>query len=175
MSLLNESIRKIVRGMVTPSIIPAEVTAFNSDDWTITCKIDNLEIDEIRVKSVINTDDTGILIEPKVGSKVLLGKIDGKAEALVVLKYDEIVKYRLIADLIEFNGDDYSVVKAEELQQILTINKTFIDAFKNILSVPINEPGNGSPSAFQTALNTALASLDYKDGQGIENETVKHG
>jgi len=172
---LRDAILAIVEPMLGAQVFTGKVTDFDSNDWTLTCDVDDLELDGVRVKSVINTNVTGILVEPKIGSEVLLAKIENKKEALVVLKFDDIVKYRLNADKIEFNGDDYSIVKAEELQQIMATNKAFIDAFKSSLSTPINEPGNGSPSAFQAALNASLSSLDFKDGTGIENKNIKHG
>jgi hypothetical protein len=172
---LNDAILKIVNKEVSPQLFVGKVTAFNSNDWTLTCDVDDLELDGIRVKAIINSNETGILVEPKVGSQVLLAKIENKKESLVALQFDEVVKYRLNADLIELNGDDYSIVKAEELQQIMQTNKAFIDAFKNIVTgPPITQPAN-STSTFQTALAVAIGALDYKDGQGIENETVKHG
>ena len=176
MSELNEAIRKIVKGMVTPTIIPAEVVEFHSNDWTITCKINNLDIDEIRIKSVINTDDKGILVEPKVGSKVLLGKIDGKAEALVVLKYDSIVKYRLMADQIEFNGDEFSgIVKAEKVSDEIQSLKDEINDLKTILTTwtPVSQDGG---AALKAAVSTwAGSQMTPTQQSDYENETVKHG
>lgn len=172
---LRDAILSIVTPMLGAQLFIGKVTAFDSSDWTLTCDVDDLDLDGIRVKSVINTNVTGILIEPKIGSEVLLARIGNKKESLVALKFDEVVKYRLNADKIEFKGDQYSIVKAEELQQIMTTNKSFIDAFKQVLSTPVNEPGNGATSAFQTALNGALSALDYKDGEGIENENIQHG
>jgi len=172
---LQDAVLRIIQPFLGAEIFTGVVTAFDANDWTLTCKVDGLELDGIRVKSVINTNVTGILVEPKIGTQVLLAKIENKKEALVVLQFDEIVKYQLNADKIEFNGDTYSIVKAEELQQIMATNKAFIDALKTVLSTPIPEPGNGAPSAFQTALNGALASLDFGDGTGIENENIKHG
>lgn len=170
-----ETIKRIIVQFVKPSIIYGVVKSYDQSTNTVECDIDGLLIDEVKVSSVITMNGLGIKVEPKIGSRVILGRINDRAEDLIVLKFDEIVKYQLNADKIELNGDDYSIVKAEELQQVLAQNKAFIDAFKQVLSVPVNEPGNGAPSVFQQALNTALGSLPFEDGIGINNSNIKHG
>lgn len=169
-----DEIRKIVKPLIKAQIINGTVKSFDQSTWSIEVEIEGLKL-PCRIKSVINDGDKGICVQPKLGSNVLLGLIENKEEALVALKFDEIEKYKLDADVIEMNGNSYSIVKAEKLQQILSQHKAFIDAFKSILQTPIPEPGNASPSAFQAALNVALSSLQFPDGTGIENNTVKHG
>lgn len=174
MSELIDSIRRAVKQMIKPAIVAGKVKSFDGANWTAEITIDGLDI-EVRTKAVINSDEKGIFVEPVVGSDVLCAMIEDRPEALVVIQWSEIVKYRLKGDLIELNGDQYSIVKAETLQQVMDQNAQFIDALKQVLSTPVNEPGNGAPSAFQAALNIALSPLQWGDHSNIHSTTVKHG
>jgi hypothetical protein len=175
MTKIIESIQKIVNQSTRASIIPAVVKSFNADNWTCVIEYKNLELDA-RTRAVINAEASGIFVEPVVGSAVLIGLIEDNINALFVVKWSEIVKYKLDAERIELNGDGFSIVKAETLQQVMDHNAQFIQVFKNILSgPPITEPGNGAPSALQIALNTALGTVQWGDHSNIQNETIKHG
>lgn len=77
---------------------------------------------------------------------------------------------------VELNGTENSgVVKADELKAQLDKNNQILQAFLNTLKTPIAEAGNGSPSAFQAALNSALISLPIGDFSSIKSEKVLHG
>lgn len=77
---------------------------------------------------------------------------------------------------VEINGTNLGgAVIAGELQAQLEKNNQILQAIKQVLSVPVNEPGGGSPSAFQAALNAAVSSLPIGSFDHIENEKVKHG
>lgn len=77
---------------------------------------------------------------------------------------------------VELNGIDFGgLIKIQELKKELEKTNTFLKAFVNVLKVPVTEPGNGSPSAFQSTLNGVLSSLPLADFSKIENEKVKHG
>ena len=67
------------------------------------------------------------------------------------------------------------LIKVNELKTQLEKNNTILSTFLQTLKNPIPEPGNGSPSAFQSALNTALATAQVADLSGIESEKVLHG
>ena len=122
--------------------------------------------------------------KPVPGCLALIGMIDNSAACFLIdcEEVEEIevtdksgFKWHLNDGLLTINGNEYSIVKAEELQSVMDTNANFIDAFKQALNSPVNEPGNGSPSAFQQALKGALASKDWGDHSEIKNETIKHG
>ena len=62
-----------------------------------------------------------------------------------------------------------------KLVQELNKNNTLLQAIITILSgSPIPEPGNGSPSALQTALKGAISGKELGDFSEIENSKIKH-
>ena len=76
----------------------------------------------------------------------------------------------------EINGNDYGgLVKIEELKTQLQKNTAILQGLLGALKAPITEPGNGSPSAFQAALITAIGALQAGNFSNIENKKVVHG
>lgn len=77
---------------------------------------------------------------------------------------------------VELDGKNFGgLVKADELKAQLDKNNQILQTIKNIASVPVNEPGNGSPSAFQAALSAALSTLQTGDFSQIKSDKVLHG
>lgn len=169
------AIEKIIERKMRNSIVVGVVQSFNEEDWTCEVEYKGLVL-PARMRAVVNAESSGLRIEPVVGSHVVLALIDSNINALVVVQWSQLVRVKIDAELVELNGEGFSIVKAEELQSVMDQNAQFISAFKNILSgPPIPEPGSGAPSAFQTALNAALSSLQWGNHDNIQNETIKHG
>ena len=90
-----------------------------------------------------------------------------KDGGFVIARYDKTV---------EVNGTEHGgLIKIAELKKELEKTNAFLKAFVQVLQVPVTEAGNGAPSAFQTALKTALSALQLADFSQIENTKVQHG
>ena len=77
---------------------------------------------------------------------------------------------------VEINGSDYGgLIKIEELKLQLQKNTAILSGLLGVLKAPVMEQGNGSPSAFQAALITAIGALQTGDFSNIENKKVVHG
>ena len=77
---------------------------------------------------------------------------------------------------IELNGDELGgLIKIKELKLELDKLNNQWTAFKQVISVPIPEPGAGSPSVLGQTLNAALAALPLPTYLNIENTNIKHG
>lgn len=77
---------------------------------------------------------------------------------------------------IEINGSDFGgLIKIEELKTQLQKNTAILQGLVGTLKTPITEPGNGSPSAFQATLITAIGALQAGNFSNIENKKVVHG
>ena len=76
----------------------------------------------------------------------------------------------------EINGSDYGgLIKIEELKMQLQKNTAILNGLLGVLKVSVTEPGNGSPSAFQAALLSAIGTMQTGDFSNIENKKVVHG
>jgi hypothetical protein len=84
----------------------------------------------------------------------------------------------ITASAIELGGNgndrptDY-VTLDQKVQQELSRIKTYMTALDTVLRVPINEPGNGAPSAFQTAISGALSAVTYPSPNSMAASKVK--
>lgn len=75
---------------------------------------------------------------------------------------------------IEIGGDSDFMVRYSVLKEEYDKTKDALDAIMNVLSgSPINEPGNGSPSALQAALSAALTGKVTGDISGSKIDEVK--
>lgn len=84
-------------------------------------------------------------------------------------------KIVLHEDEIYINGGkNGGLIKTEELKKELEKNNQILQAIINVCKTPVTEAGNGAPSAFQTAMNGVISSLQVANYANIENEKVKH-
>ena len=184
-----EEIRKSIRSMVSDMIpvqsLLAEVQSVDANKRTCVVKglRDDLELEDVLLGVA---EGEGNWNKPKVKSTVMVSIIENMEGAAYVSQFSQVdevymncyggATFSLQSDgKVRANGETWSVVKAESLQSVMDTNKQFITVFKAVLATPVNEPGNGSLSAFQTALNSALSSMNWGDHSQIHNDKVKHG
>src|SRR5438093_6812381 len=86
------------------AVIPAEVTAVNSDDSIQAVLASGLELDDVRLKSVLKAGNKLVLI-PKVGSIVQIARIENSDE-YVVIAVEEITKMLLVVDTVKMEVND---------------------------------------------------------------------
>ena len=80
----------------TSALILAEVKQV--DDTTCTVIIDDLELSDVRLRAVVNEEESGIVVTPKVGSMVMITDLShGAMRDWAVIMYSEI-------DNITING-----------------------------------------------------------------------
>jgi hypothetical protein len=72
-----------------------------------------------------------------------------------------------------FNGGSHGMVKADELKTQSEKDKAILDGFLQVLQTPVNEPGNGAPSAFQAALIAAIGTKQSGVWTALENDKIK--
>lgn len=172
-----EIIRKMVSDLIKPDIILGKIKSFEESNWTVEVELNRGgTIDEVSIKSVINTEESGMYVDPVVGSYVLLAVIDGKIDNLFVLGYSQIKRVRIISELIELNGDHFGgIVKSQEVQK--SDNKIIdeINQLKQLFASWVPAPSDGG-AALKSLLSSwstsALAQVQQTD---FENEKVKHG
>jgi hypothetical protein len=138
-------------------IIIGEVVKFDKGKWQATIKFnETLELDEVTVKAVINSEKSGLFIEPKIGSIIACGLIDGKIENLFIICFSEVVKYQLTTDetvieskKITFKNDQVN------FSDLLTDLKTLL------LGLKVNTPSGPSVGLLPDSV-AAIEQLDAK-------------
>lgn len=121
-------------------ILPATVRAINNDDTIAIEFSDDSTVDDARLKSVIK-DGNKVLLIPKVGSIVLVAKIENSDEYLVVA-VEEITEQRIQIGTVTFKITDegFLIQKGGE-----TLKKIFDDLLEEIKKLTVNT--NVGPSS----------------------------
>lgn len=174
---IQEAILRMVGSTTKPEVLIGSVKSFDSSKNLVTVELNQGgEIDEVRIQAVVNSETSGIYVEPKIGSYVLLLKIEQKIESLFVVGWSEIVSYKVMADDIQFNGDGFGgLVKSEK---VADEDKKIIDEINSLKQILAAWAPTGTV-ADGTALKASLASwytpLVSSPKSQYENNKVKHG
>lgn len=128
----------------------------------------DLEVEARLTAFEMSSYKSGMMVIPDNGSYVLLTRIENSDEFMIsgFTKVKE----------IWLGGDQYSLVKGENLKDELEKVKLILQALIDVLTGPtITEPGSGSPSALQVALGAVLTGKQNMILTSILNTNVKHG
>lgn len=164
---LEELITKIVKTAIPMFVIEGVVTNVYEDSCDI--KIESgITLFKVRLHTVLN-QKKGILIKPLKDSKVLCGIVENNPNDAFIIRCTEV-------DTIIINeGKNGGVTITPKLVDELKKNNEILQALLNTINgSPVTEPGNGSPSALQLAIKTALAGKKLGDFSKIENKKIKH-
>lgn len=178
--MIQDAIRQMVKSMVKPDVELAKVLEFDSSNWTITIELNSGgQNDQVTIKSVLNDIQTGILVEPEIGSMVLVGIVNGRKENMSVLCYSEIKSIRIIpSETIQLKGDSFGgLVKLQQLETNLNKLKTAIETIVNATASGMSAIGAGSAAngaTGATTFNNSTQGIDLSF-ENMENENVKHG
>lgn len=180
-------IRNKIRSMTgqkTPLLLTGKVESV--DGYTCTVSVGDLKLTDVRLRSVVNDEESKLLITPKTGSYVTLIDLSGELRELEVIGYSEIeaIDIKTSGDInincdgtVTFNGGDHDgLVKLQELKDNLDSIKNYLSALKSAINTGLN--GVGASTAASGAAG-ALAFKGAMAGQMInfknmENDKVKH-
>ncbi len=177
--------RKLMRGIIGEPNQDSHlciVTAVDGATCDVKRIIDGKEIKRVRLNATIKASD-GLVIVPKIGSAVLVTKID--SNKYFVSQFSEIEKIILnVTDNVEVNaantitfngGENGGLTITPKLVEELNKTNAALQAIITVLTgEPVPEPGNGSSSALQLELNLALAGKQIGDFSQIENTKITH-
>ena len=142
-----------------------------TDGVTCTCRFDDLEVSDIRLRASLSDKDKQMLVVPKVNSAVIIGSLSGDLSQAVVLQVDEIER-------IEINGGKLGgLINIEDLTaKINDLVDKFNSHTHSLMTGTVNVAGNAGtmtnaapisvPAVSQKAVK--LQKSDYED------ETIKH-
>lgn len=111
------------------TIIPALVIAVN-DDHTVEVEFNSgAKVDDVRLKSVVKEGDHVLLI-PKLGSTVLVGRIEGSDE-FVMVAVEEITEEVKVIGTTKVQMDAAGLLIKRGTEDLLTLMHDLIDACIN--------------------------------------------
>lgn len=176
---IKELINRMVTDKIPMQVLVGKVISVNADEMT--CDVDlqgSPDMQDVRIRSVIDSDNSGILIEPAVDSYVLVGLIENRKESAFICAYGTVDSIKLITDSIHLSGDEFGgLIKINDLvDKINTIENAV-----NQLKTEFNAHTHVSPPAPTTPVNTApptvpsTVNLINTTVPELENEKVKHG
>lgn len=119
LSEIRESIKNMSSGNGGAGIFTAKVLSTDGD--TCCVDIDGLVVSDVRLRAVVNGEESGILVTPKTGSYVTVADLSGNLTRLVVVGFSEVEKIEVDADdKIIFNGgQNKGLIQIEKLTQKL--------------------------------------------------------
>lgn len=188
-------IKRRIRGMYgqhTPLLLTCKVESVDSE--TCTVSVGDLKLTDVRLRSVVNGEESKLLITPKTGSFVTVIDLSGELRELEVIGYSEIETIDIETDgdinikckgdtnldcdgTVTFNGGDHDgLVKLQELKDNLNSIKNYLSALKSAINTGLNGVGAStaaSGAAGAAAFEGAMAgqTINFKN---MENDKVKH-
>lgn len=151
----------------------------NTDGDTCCVDIDGLVVSDVRLRAVVNGEESGILVTPKTDSYVTVADLSGgQLTQCAVVGYSEVEKIEINADdKIIFNGgENHGLVKIEELKNNLDTIKNYVEAMKAAVSAGLSAIGAGTAANGTTGKTTfessmASQSINFED---MEDTNITH-
>lgn len=110
-------VKRLIREIVgaVPNL-PIQAVVTNVDDFTISAKIGELEIDNILLKTQVENNDNFMVQRPKVGSPVTLLSVDGTLNSLQVVKINEVEEFEYHHNglTVKLDGKDGKLIVKNE-------------------------------------------------------------
>ncbi len=154
----------------------ASVLEVNEDERSCRCAYGAVELDDVRLNSIIIDKPTGLVLIPKVGSIVLLGKV-GLSNERYIAQYSQVDKLIYKGEKVQLMIDDQNgeiifnenrlesfICDSNKLQERLNTIEKDVNSAKEVFKnwVPAPQDGGG-------ALKSAISSWA---GQGLQETSV---
>lgn len=166
-------------------LVEGTIKAVNDDQ---TCDVDPLDGGatylDVRLLPLAGAADVGFITYPKKDTNVIIAVLSETEACLIMCQEIESMKlfvgdqFKLEikdnGDCVFNGGDNGGLIIIDKLKQEVDKNSQILQTILNILQTPINETGNGVPSAFQAALNIALQGKQTANLTNITNNKIKH-
>jgi hypothetical protein len=170
---IEEQIRKSISELGRQPVVILTGTIKDVDENAATCTvIDAEDVDkyQVRIKAAVDEKETGLFVFPKVGSSVLIGRIQESNE-WVILAYTDFTKLTKKQEKSTYTQDDNFAFENEKctlkLEDKFTL-KNDQTALKDILNEFITEVKNAiinTPSGAGNISPVTQAKLDLIDNK----------
>ena len=161
LSEIKRSIKKITSEGRTCRIFTAKVVRADGE----TCEVDyeGLRLTDVRLRSVVNGEESGVLLTPKADSFVTVADLSGDLTQTVVVGFSEVESVDITAGgEIHLNGDSFGgLIRIEDLVNDLN---NIVSAFNS----HTHAVAGGVASPTELPMNRI-----YRND--FENTRIKHG
>lgn len=184
---VNKALRDLQRKNAPRQVQSGTVAEVDENNFTIDVDPtdEGARFNDVRLRSVIDTSNNGMIIVPEKGANVLIGIIGNNDNANYLISTDKIRKIiietatgtkMVIATngSVEFNdGSNGGLTITPKLVAELTKTNQVVQAIQNALLTwtPVTQDGGAALKAIASA---TLNSLQVGDFSQIENGKVKH-
>lgn len=172
LSEIKEKIRSIA-GKNKQTVMTVKVTKTQGEICSV--DLDGLELSDVRLRSVINSERSKLVVTPKVGSYITIADISGDLTELVMLQASEVDKVELTCegDVIINGGNNDGLVMINELTEKLnglkdTVNE-IVNAFNShqhtveTSGSATAQMGTAAPVTSQVMQAKAFDKSDYEN------------
>ncbi len=178
MNGVNDYVERMVKRSVPNQVVLAKVESVDAEGYACEVSMEGKPNRlKVRIRSVIDGSQEGMLILPKVGSFVLVGLINNNPNSNYIVSFSEVDDIWLQSPTIKLNGDSNGGVvnwpKAVEQLEKLTAR---VDALYDALNTAAPSAPTDSGASLIAAIKGSLAAVvDIEKWDGLENENVTHG
>lgn len=164
-------------------LFSADVKRVDGD--TCTLIIGSLELTDVRLRAVVNSENDKIVVTPKTGSRVLAADMSGGSyRDLVVLSYSEVEKVEVVIEqttctidkdgIVMNGGNKGGLVNIDDLVAHINAIEDDINNLKTALSGWTPVPQDGG-AALKTAIATwSVQSIAKTQKSDFEDTKIKH-
>lgn len=166
-TLLKNRIQNLCQTPADSALILAKVKKVDGQTCVVT--IGELELSDVRLRAVVNDEESGILVTPTIGSFVMITDLsNGDKRDWAVVMYSEI-------DKVEFNrGKNGGLINIEDLVSHINTIEDDINNLKTAMSGWTPTPQDGG-AALKTAVTTwATQQITKTKKSDIEDDKITH-
>ena len=139
----------------------AKVKSVNGE--TCTVELEGITLTDVRLRAVVNGENSKILVTPKTDSYVLVVDLAGDLSQLAVVGYSEVEKIEVDTDKIIFNGgNNNGLVKIEELKRNLNSLKNYVEAMASAVSTAFSAVGVGTAASGPNGQTVFITDMELR-------------
>lgn len=175
LSEIKESIQKIASKGGAGIVFTAKVKSVDGE--TCNVELEGLTLTDVRLRAVVNGENSKILVTPKTDSDVLVVDLAGDLSQLAVVGYSEVEKIEVDTDKIIFNGgSNNGLVKIEELKRNLNSLKNYVEAMASAVSTAFSAVGAGAAANGVSGQDAFIADMEPRniDFEDMEDTKITH-
>lgn len=188
MTLIKEHIKRLA-GEAPMQVQACKVKSVNESDYTCDCEPVDESADflDVRLRSIVDNNATGLVSIPKVGSIVLVALIANEDAEAFVVSFSELDKIIIenvggmttqwLSNVINLNGDGHKgLVKVVQLTQKLNAVENKLNALLAKYNAHTHPYVNvSSPAVTSPTTQLEPGTVTPTQQSDIENTKVKHG